>query len=232
MALSGPKPGKGALFIVATPIGNLEDITLRSLRVLEEADVIACEDTRVTLKLLNRYGLKKRLMSYFQPKELARLPQIIQLLRQGKSVALVSDSGTPGISDPGYRLIQAAIEADIPVIPVPGPSALTASLCAAGLPLNRVLFLGFPPAKKGKLSRLLSALREEAATLVFYLPSRNLRSFLELVLSILGNRRIVIARELTKLHEEFKRGEIEELLKELQGKQLRGEITLLIEGKR
>jgi len=232
MALSGPKPGKGALFIVATPIGNLEDITLRSLRVLEEVDVIACEDTRVTLKLLNRYGLKKRLISYFQPKELARLPQIIQLLRQGKSVALVSDSGTPGISDPGYRLIQAAIEADIPVIPVPGPSALTASLCAAGLPLNRVLFLGFPPAKKGKLSRLLSALREEAATLVFYLPSRNLRSFLELVLSILGNRRIVIARELTKLHEEFKRGEIEELLKELQGKQLRGEITLLIEGKR
>jgi len=232
MALSGPKPGKGALFIVATPIGNLEDITLRSLRVLEEVDVIACEDTRVTLKLLNRYGLKKRLISYFQPKELARLPQIIQFLRQGKSVALVSDSGTPGISDPGYRLIQAAIEADIPVIPVPGPSALTASLCAAGLPLNRVLFLGFPPAKKGKLSRLLSALREEAATLVFYLPSRNLRSFLELVLSILGNRRIVIARELTKLHEEFKRGEIEELLKELQGKQLRGEITLLIEGKR
>jgi len=232
MALSGPKPGKGILFIVATPIGNLEDITLRSLRVLEEADVIACEDTRVTLKLLNRYGLKKRLISYFQPKELARLPQIIQLLRQGKSVALVSDSGTPGISDPGYRLIQAAIEADIPVIPVPGPSALTASLCAAGLPLNRVLFLGFPPAKKGKLSRLLSALREEAATLVFYLPSRNLRPFLELVLSILGNRRIVIARELTKLHEEFKRGEIEELLKELQGKQIRGEITLLIEGKR
>ncbi len=232
MALSGPKPGKGALFIVATPIGNLEDITLRSLRVLEEVDVIACEDTRVTLKLLNRYGLKKRLISYFQPKELARLPQIIQLLRQGKRVALVSDSGTPGISDPGYRLIQAAIEASIPVIPIPGPSALTASLCAAGLPLNRVLFLGFPPAKKGKLSRLLSALKQEAATLVFYLPSRNLRAFLELVLSILGNRRIVIARELTKIHEEFKRGKIEELLKQLQGKQLRGEITLLIEGKK
>lgn len=221
---------KGILYVVATPIGNLEDITLRALKVLEEVDYIACEDTRVTLKLLNKYGLKKKLISYYQPKELDRLPVILQLLQEGKKVALVSDSGTPGISDPGYLLIKAAIEANILVTPIPGPSALTASLCASGLPLHRVLFLGFPTYKRGKLKRLLESLREEPGTLVFYLPTRRLVSFLELALEILGNRRVVIARELSKVHEEFLRGKMEELIERLRGQEIKGEATLLIEG--
>jgi len=224
------REGKGILYIVATPIGNLEDITLRALKVLEEVDYIACEDTRVTLKLLNKYGLKKKLISYYQPRERARLPIILKLLQEGKKVALVSDSGTPGISDPGYLLIKAAIEANIQVTPIPGPSALTASLCASGLPLNRVLFLGFPTSKSGKLKRLLESLKEEPGTMVFYLPTRKLVSFLELALETLGNRRVVIARELSKVHEEFLRGKMVELIERLKGQEIKGEATLLIEG--
>ncbi len=221
---------KGILYVVATPIGNLEDITLRALKILNEVDYIVCEDTRVTLKLLNKYGIKKKLISYYRPKELARLPFILQLLREGKRIALVSDSGTPGISDPGYPLIKAAIEENFQVIPIPGASALTASLCASGLPLNRVLFLGFPNYKKGKLKRLLASLKEEPGTIVFYLPTRKLISFLEMALDILGNRKAVIARELSKVHEEFIRGTIEEIIEYLKGKEIKGEATLLIEG--
>lgn len=222
---------KGVLYVVATPIGNLEDITLRALKILSEADYIVCEDTRVTLKLLNKYGIKKKLISYYQPKELSRLPFILQLLREGKKIALVSDSGTPGISDPGYHLIKAAIEENFQVTPIPGASALTASLCASGLPIHRVLFLGFPASKKGKLKRLLESLKEEPGTMVFYLPTRKLISFLEIALEILGNRKAVIAREISKIHEEFIRGKIEEIIACLKGQQIKGEATLLIEGK-
>lgn len=225
------KQHKGVLYVVATPIGHLEDITLRALKILNEVDYIVCEDTRVTLKLLNKYGIKKKLISYYQPKELARLPFILQLLREGKMIALVSDSGTPGISDPGYHLIKAAIEENFQIIPIPGVSALTASLCASGLPLNRVLFLGFPAYRKGKLKRLLESLKEEPGTMVFYLSTRKLISFLEITLEILGNRRAVIARELSKVHEEFIRGRIEEIINNLKGREIKGEATLLIEGR-
>ncbi|MGQ9577182.1 MAG: 16S rRNA (cytidine(1402)-2'-O)-methyltransferase [Candidatus Aminicenantales bacterium] len=225
-------PRSGILFVVATPIGNLEDITLRALRVLAQSDIIACEDTRITIKLLNKYGLKKRLISYYQAKEASRVPQIMRFLRDGKKVALVSDSGTPGISDPGYRLIQAAIAENIRVVPIPGPSALTAALSAAGLPLTRVLFLGFPTTKRERLRKLISSLSEEEGTIVFYLPGRRLLSFLELIAQLLGNRQVVIARELTKMHEEFIRGRVEEVIRTLEGTQIKGEITLLIEGKK
>ena len=222
---------KGRLFIVATPIGNLEDITLRALRVLGEVDAIACEDTRQTIKLLNRYGLKKRLISYFQPREGRKVPEIIGLLEAGRDVALVSDAGTPGISDPGFPLIREALRAGIPVVPVPGPSAVAAALSAAGLPTHRFLFAGFPPPKKEGLRKLLASLGEEEATLVFYLPTRRVREFLEAIRSILGERRVVIARELTKVHEEFVRGRVGELSEGLGDRVLKGEATVLVEGK-
>ncbi len=221
---------RGRLYVVATPIGNLEDLTFRALKTLQEVDVIACEDTRQTRKLLNHYDLKKRLMSYFQPREKHQSRSILELLKQGQDVALVSDAGTPGISDPGYPLIQRALEEDIEIVPIPGASALTAALCAAGLPTHRVLFLGFPPPKAQATRTILRSLRDETATLVFYLPARRLSSFLESLLEELGSRRVVMARELTKLHEEFMRGMPDELLERLQGRTVRGEVTLLVEG--
>jgi len=231
--MEDPEPGRkktGALFIIATPIGNLEDVTFRALRVLGEVAAIACEDTRQTLKLLTRYGIQKRLISYFQPKEGQRLPQILTLLEEGKDVALVSDSGTPGVSDPGYRLVRAAIDAGIRVVPVPGPSAAIAALSASGLPTHRALFLGFPPPKTEKTRRLLASLREEEGTLLFYLPTRRIPGFLSLALETLGDREAVIARELTKIHEEFLRGQISRLLNDTGERVLKGEATVLIRG--
>lgn len=229
--VAGPGP-KGRLYIVATPIGNLEDITFRAVRILGEAEAIACEDTRQTIKLLNKYGLRKRLISYFHPREGRKVPEIIGLLRSGKDVALVSDAGTPGISDPGFPLIREALKEGIPVIPVPGPSAVATALSAAGLPTHRFLFAGFPPPKKEGLRKLLLSLKEDEATLVFYLPTRRLREFLEAVLAGLGARKVVIARELTKIHEEFIRGTAADLVQELEKRPLKGEATVLIEGHR
>ena len=222
----------GRLYIVATPIGNLEDITLRALRVLGEAAAIACEDTRQTVKILNRYGLKKPLLSYFQPREGQRIPEIIGLLKAGKDVALVSDAGTPGISDPGFPLIREALKEGIPVVPIPGPSAAMAALSAGGLPTHRFLFVGFPPPKKSGLRKSLAGLAEESATLVFYLPTRRLPEFLEAVREILGDRRVVVARELTKVHEEFLRGTAVELAVRFGSKVLKGEATVLVDGAR
>ena len=222
----------GDLYIVATPIGNLEDLTFRALRALGEVSVIACEDTRQTRKLLNKYSIKKRLISYYHPKESQKVPQIISLLKQGKDVALVTDSGTPGISDPGYPLIREAITQEIKIIPVPGPSAITAALSAAGLPTHRFIFVGFLPPKREATKKLLDSLKNEKATLVFYLPTRRLLPFLDLVRETIGNRQIVIAREMTKIYEEFLRGTTEELLKRLEGKKLKGEATVLIHGLR
>jgi 16S rRNA (cytidine1402-2'-O)-methyltransferase len=220
----------GRLFVVATPIGNLEDITLRAVRVLGEVAAIACEDTRQTIKLLNRYGIKKPLLSYFQPREGQRIPEIIGLLQAGQDVALVSDAGTPGISDPGFPLIRQAIKNGLNVVPIPGPSAVTAALSTAGLPTHRFLFLGFPPPKAGALRRLLGSVAHEDATLVFYLPTRRLSAFLAAALEVLGDRRVVVAREITKIHEEFLRGTASELSSRVGQREIKGEATVLVEG--
>ena len=220
----------GTLYIVATPIGNLEDITFRAVRVLKEAAVIACEDTRQTLKLLNRFEFRKELISYYQPQERRKTPLLLDILRSGKNVALVSDGGTPGISDPGFRLVREALAAGIRVVPIPGPSAAVTALCASGLSTHRFLFAGFPPPKKEALRKCLAALKDEGATLIFYLPARKAAEFLAAVLESLGNRDVVIARELTKIYEEFIRGKAENVLESLGNKVLKGEITVLVAG--
>ena len=220
----------GALYVVATPIGNLEDITLRALRVLGEVEAVACEDTRRTLKLMNKYGLKKRLISYFHPQEGRKIPEILALLKAGRDLALVSDAGTPGLADPGYPLIREALREGIRIVPVPGPSAAACALSASGLPTHRFLFLGFPPPKKTGLEKLLQGLREQDATLIFYIPLRRIRDFFAAVLAGLGDRQVVIAREMTKVHEEFIRGRVTEVIDIIGEKGLKGEATVLIGG--
>jgi len=222
----------GTLYIVATPIGNLEDVTLRAVRIFKEVEAIACEDTRQTAKLLNKYEIRKRLISYFQPRERQRIPEILALLKAGKSVALVSDAGTPGISDPGFPLIREALKEGVRVVPVPGPSALAAALSASGLPTHRVLFAGFPPPKNEATRKLLVSLKDEEATLIFYLPVRRILEFLHLILDTLGDRRTVIAREITTIHEEFIRGAARELVEAASKRTFKGEATVLIEGRR
>ena len=224
---SGPiAPG---LYLVATPIGNLEDITLRALRVLKEADLIACEDTRQTQKLLNHYGISTRTVSYHEHNEMTRAPELIVELEQGARVALVSDAGMPGISDPGYRLIALAIRHRVPVVPIPGASAFLAALVASGLPTDSFRFGGFLPAKRGPRRELLETLRDAPRTQIFYEAPHRIAETLEDVVEVLGPARpMVLAREVTKLHEEFLRGRAGELLEELRRRALKGEITLLI----
>jgi 16S rRNA (cytidine1402-2'-O)-methyltransferase len=218
----------GILYIVATPIGNLEDLTFRALNTLKKVHFIACEDTRQTKKILTAYNLKKELFSYYQPKEKQRIPPIISRLKRGEDVALVSDAGTPGISDPGFPLIREAINQGIKVVPIPGVSAVTAALSAAGLPTHRFLFLGFPPPKRAAAKKLLLSLRDETGTLIFYLPPRKLPNFLVLIQETLGERQIVFAREITKIYEEFLRGIPRELIHSLDKISHKGEATLLI----
>jgi 16S rRNA (cytidine1402-2'-O)-methyltransferase len=205
-------------------------MTFRAVEILRRAGAIACEDTRQTLKLVTRYGFHARLISYYQPREGQKIPLILSLLREGKDVALVSDSGTPGISDPGFRLIREAIRAGVRIVPIPGPSAFVAALCASGLATHRFVFLGFPPPKREKLRRLLESLRGEEGTLIFYLPARKVGEFLELAGEVLGLRDAVVARELTKIHEEFLRGTLSELLDKIQRIRPRGEAIALIAG--
>ncbi len=222
---------KGTLYIVATPIGNLEDLTFRALRVLNEVAAIACEDTRQTVKLLTKYGIHKKLISYYQPREGQRIPRILGLLEGGEDVALVSDAGTPGISDPGFRLIREALKLGFKIVPIPGPSALVAALSASGLPTHRFLFLGFPPPRRERAKKLLQSLGGEEATLIFYLPLRKLDEFLELAEDALGDREAVVAREMTKIHEEFLRGKISKLREDTKTTARKGEATLLIGGR-
>ncbi len=221
----------GALYVVATPIGNLDDITLRAIRTLKEVAVIACEDTRRTGLLLARYEIKSRLISYYEPREGRRIPQLMALLKEGRDVALVSDAGTPAISDPGFKLVREAVREGIRVVPIPGPSALAAALSAGGLPTHRFLFAGFPPPKAEALRKSLSALAEQDGTLIFYLPGRKLASFLAAVMETLGDRDVVIARELTKIHEEFVRGKASALAIVAESREYKGEMTVLVAGK-
>jgi 16S rRNA (cytidine1402-2'-O)-methyltransferase len=220
---------KGALYVVATPIGNLEDITYRAVRVLREADLIACEDTRHTAKLLDHYGVDKPTVSYHEHNEATRAEELVARMEQGVNVAQVSDAGMPGISDPGYRVIKLAIERGIPVVPVPGPSALVAALAASGLPTDSFQFLGFLPAKSGQRRTLLETLRNAQNTIVLYEAPHRIVEAIKDIVQILGAERpVVLARELTKLHEEFIRGTAGEVLARAQAQNLKGEITLLI----
>lgn len=216
------------LYLVATPIGNLEDITLRALRVLKEVSVIACEDTRHTRKLLDHFGIQKPTISYHEHNEQNRAEELTARLLQGESIALVTDAGTPCISDPAYRLVVAAIEHNIAVIPIPGATALIAGLIASGLPTDAFLFVGFLPAKRNARRERLEALRDVRETLVLYEAPHRIRETLSEAQAILGNRQAALARELTKLHEQFLRGTLADISAQLQ--EPRGEITLVIAG--
>jgi len=220
----------GTLYIVATPIGNLEDITLRALRVLKEVDLVAAEDTRHTVHLLRHYQIEKPLLSYHQWNEAKRTTEFLEKLRAGQSIALVSDAGTPGISDPGQRVIRACVESGLPVVPIPGPSALIAALVASGLDTGEFRFIGFVPNKSSQRQRLLRSLADETCTLVVYESPYRILKFLEDARAILGERRMVVARELTKKFEEVLRGTPGELLAKLAGRSVKGECTVLIEG--
>jgi 16S rRNA (cytidine1402-2'-O)-methyltransferase len=219
----------GILYLVSTPIGNLEDITLRAVRVLREADLVACEDTRQTRKLLEHFGVAKPAVSYHEHNEVARAAELTERLKEGVNIALVSDAGTPLVSDPGYRVVKAAIAAGIPVIPIPGPSAALSALTASGLPTDSFRFCGFFPVRNSQRQKLLEELRTESCTLVFYEAPHRILETLGDIEKVLGGRTVVVARELTKLHEEFLRGTANSIRQELSARpSVKGEITLLI----
>jgi 16S rRNA (cytidine1402-2'-O)-methyltransferase len=220
----------GTLYIVATPIGNLEDITLRALRVLREVDAVAAEDTRHTQILLNHYGIQTPLTSYHEHNERTKAEDLVKRLLQGADIALVSDAGTPAISDPGFRLVLQAVRAGIRIIPIPGASALTAVLSASGLPTDKIVFEGFLPAKKTQRRERLQRVRDERRTLIFYEAPHRVLETLDDVHALLGDREAVLAREVSKIHEEFLRGRVSELIRMLGRREIRGEITLVISG--
>lgn len=224
---SGLTPG---LYLVGTPIGNLEDITLRAIRVLKEADLIACEDTRQTQKLLNHYSITTRTTSYHEHNEMTKAAELVQELEKGSRIALVSDAGMPGISDPGFRLVSLAVQHGIPVVPIPGASAFLTAVVASGLPTDAFHFRGFLPAKRSARRQELEGIRHADRTEIFYEAPRRLAETLEDIVEILGSeRQIVVAREVTKLHEEFLRGRASEIRQELSTREeIKGEITLLI----
>jgi 16S rRNA (cytidine1402-2'-O)-methyltransferase len=220
----------GTLYVVATPLGNLEDITLRALRVLREVDLIATEDTRRTRILLEHYQIHTSLTSLYDHNEAEKAPILVRRLQEGVNLALVSEAGTPLISDPGYRLVQLAISGEIPVSPIPGPSAVVAMLSVAGLPTDRFVFEGFLPKKPGKRRRRLETLGEEPRTLIFYESPRRVCELLSEILARWGNRRVVLGRELTKKFEAILRGHITEVLAQLEKHPPQGEVTLMVEG--
>jgi 16S rRNA (cytidine1402-2'-O)-methyltransferase len=220
----------GTLYLVSTPIGNLEDITHRAVRLLGEVEVIACEDTRHTKKLLNHYGISTRTVSYHEHNERERAAELIKLLQRGSDVAVVSDAGTPGISDPGFRLARLAIENEVRVVPVPGASALIAALVASGMPTDEFFFGGFLPSRSGARRARLSELRSIPATLIFYEGPHRIAATLKDARDILGEREAVVARELTKMHEEIARGRLSELAARFSSPEnARGEMVLIID---
>ena len=222
----------GTLYVAATPIGNLHDITLRARAILRSVDVIAAEDTRQTGILLNAHGIDTRLTSYHEHNEKRRSGELVEKLQAGVSVALVSDAGTPTISDPGYRLVRKATAAGLNVVPLPGVSAATAALSVSGLPTDAFAFIGFPEKKAGKRAKQLAGLADRRETLIFYESPRRIVALLEAVLECLGDRPVVLAREMTKLHEEFFRGPASQVIAELEARSgVKGECTLLVSGR-
>ncbi|MEJ2745142.1 MAG: 16S rRNA (cytidine(1402)-2'-O)-methyltransferase [bacterium] len=220
----------GTLYLVATPIGNLEDITLRALRILKEVDLIACEDTRRTQLLLRTYDVRSKLISYYGAKEKEKSRELLKRLKEGKNVALVSDAGMPGISDPGALIVKRAVEEDIVIVPIPGPSAGVAALAASGLEASRFVFEGFLPKKGIERKKRLAALAQERNTIIFFESPQRLIDTLRDMRAIMGERRAVIARELTKLHEEFVRGLLGGLIERMEERGVRGEVVIMVEG--
>jgi len=218
----------GKLYLVATPIGNLEDITLRAVRILQEVDIIAAEDTRHTLKLLNHLNIKKTLISYYRETEKTKAEILVNKILDGNNIALVSDAGTPGISDPGEEIVQNCIENNIEIIPVPGACAFINALICSGLNTREFIFIGFLPVNQKNKKEKLEELKKENKTLILYEAPHKLKNTLENILEIFGNRKIVLAREITKIHEEFIRGTIQEVLKQIED--FKGEFVILIEG--
>jgi len=221
----------GKLYLVSTPIGNLEDMSLRALRILKEVDLIAAEDTRHTLHLLRHYNIDNEITSYHDFNKTKRAPELINFLKQGKSLAVVSDAGTPGISDPGYLLVKLAIQENIEIIPIPGPTAFISALVVSGLPTDRFVFEGFLPSKEGKRKRKLGELTDEKRTIILYESPHRLLKSLHQLKEFLGDRNVVLARELTKKFEEIKRGKISQLIDYSTQKKIKGEIVILVEGK-
>ncbi|MDW7972761.1 MAG: 16S rRNA (cytidine(1402)-2'-O)-methyltransferase [Thermodesulfovibrio sp.] len=221
---------KGRLYVVATPIGNLEDITLRALDTLKKVDYIACEDTEHSIKLLNYYGIKKPLISYWSEKEKVKAEEIIQKIKAGNNVALITDAGTPGISDPGAVVISRAIEEDIDIIPLPGPSALITALSVSGLNTEEFTFIGFLPVKQSHRKKKLLELSSERRTLVFYEAPHRILQTLNDMLEVFGDRKVCIARELTKIFEEVLRGKLSKIIEKLENSKIAGEYVIVVEG--
>jgi 16S rRNA (cytidine1402-2'-O)-methyltransferase len=221
---------QGTLFLVGTPIGNLGDLTDRARRTLADVGLVACEDTRRTGRLLAGLGTKARLLSFFEGNEAERVPQLLEELRAGHDVAVVSDAGMPGLSDPGYRLVAACVEAGIPVDVIPGPSAAVAALVISGLPTDRFVFEGFLPRSGKARADRLASLQQELRTIVLFESPRRVAATLKDLIAAVGNRRVVVARELTKLHQEVIRGDLSDVLEQITGRELKGEVVLVLEG--
>mgnify|MGYP000862951383 CR=1 FL=1 len=222
--------GKGSLYLCATPIGNLEDITLRALRILKEVDLIAAEDTRHTQKLLNHFEIAKPLTSYFEHNKREKGPLLINMLLEGQDIALVTDAGTPGVSDPGADLVRLCIDADVSVVAIPGPSAMLSALVVAGLPTNKFSFYGFWPREKSGRDPFWTEVRKQRSTLIFYEAPHRLLKTLQAMVTVLGDRQAAAARELTKRYEEVVRGKLSDLLTHFTEQAPRGEFTLVIDG--
>jgi len=220
----------GILYICGTPIGNLEDITLRSLKILKEVNLIAAEDTRHTLKLLNHYQINTKVTSYYEYNKFKKASYLVEILKNGQDIALVSDAGMPGISDPGYELINLALNNNIKIIPIPGVSALITALVVSGLPTDKFVFEGFLPRKIKERKKYFRSIENEERTIIFYEAPHRLKKALKDMLEILGDRKVVIARELTKLYEEIIRGKLSQVLTEISTKEVKGEITLIVQG--
>ena len=231
MSIIPSQMSAGTLYLVSTPIGNLSDMSFRAIEILKSVSIIAAEDTRHTGLLLAHYGIKNQLTSYHDFNKNSRAPQLIEELMAGKSVAVVCDAGTPGISDPAYLLVNLASKNDIEIVPIPGPTAFVAALTVSGLPTDRFVYEGFLPVKSGKRAKRLQLLKDESRTMIFYESPYRVLKTLDAMYEILGDRRVSFSRELTKKFEETKRGKISELKEQLQGKSIKGEFVLVVAGK-